>query len=1089
MRKSAKRATLCVAMYSKRVVVVSAAAVPLAMATFAQAAGVAPYAVDANTMHLWHLDDATTPAADSAHYNYAGTFTTKPDANQPLNALFGGATLGNASFSGFGNALNVGAAGAGLAALTPINGTGDNADHTFDNPTTHAFTFEAIIKIGFDPTATYAAPQEIIAGEGDAGDSSDRSWQFRLEPHAVAADPWRLRFQKVSGFGGAGGSTANYNLDAVLPTTGDNAIAQNGWYHVAATFTGDLADTTNLKLFWTKLDAGAITANQVAAGQMNGWLRQQDTDFALGNELRDFNGNTEGFIGMIDEVRISDIARSASAFYFQPAGATYWNVDADGSWDAPASWTAAVPNAVSASAIFGGGGTAITAPRTITLSGTKTLGFLGFNNATNGYTLAGASGALALDNGAAPAQVLVQAGTHTISVPVTLSANGAVVTVSGSGDKLTINGSVNGAGGLAKMGAGVLVLAANNNYGTTQIAGGTVQIGTGGATGTVGSGDITATNGGVLAVNRSGNYTLTNNFTGNGSIRQDGTGVLTISGTNGFTGGGVIATAGSVKLGSAGALANGGVTLNNGSSLDLNGFSNGTGGLLNGNGTITDNSAGAGTTTFTVGAGSGEFSGSISDGPTRKIALVRSGAGNTRLSGSNNYTGGTTITRGFFEVFNNNALGSGPIVINPAVTLPAVQAESAHLTLGDGITLSNTITMTTSNADVAVGTIQTIANASATVSGPITILGDSVTGGHFASNGTGVLRVTGAITAGPAVTNLIIRAGNIELSGGGSYPELQIRAGNTAITAANGVATNAVVDLAGNGSLTTATTLELAGSNQTIAGLKNSVGVNNAALVVDSLGGSTLTLAVGAGKTQTYGGSISGGLNLRITSGTQILTKLGTSTLNGVYDYTGSTTVEGGKLQLGTTATGPIFGGQGVDIRQGSVVFDYTGGTTPAATVVPILDAGFSQGTPFSGGAIRSSTATAGRGLGYRDDPATSTFTVMYTLYGDASLNGTVGFEDLVSLAQNYNLSGRTWSQGDSNYDFVVDFADLVQLAQNYNLTVLPTGEIVATGEGGDFAADWALAQSLVPEPTSLAMMLGLAGTCAARRRRVAGRA
>src|SRR5262245_20441252 len=86
-------------------VAVGTAVIGVRGVTAVQAAIVGPYAVDSNTMHLWHLDEATTPAADQAHYNYSGTFTIKPDSNQPLNALFGGATLNNASYSGFGTAL------------------------------------------------------------------------------------------------------------------------------------------------------------------------------------------------------------------------------------------------------------------------------------------------------------------------------------------------------------------------------------------------------------------------------------------------------------------------------------------------------------------------------------------------------------------------------------------------------------------------------------------------------------------------------------------------------------------------------------------------------------------------------------------------------------------------------------------------------------------------------------------------------------------------------------------------------------------------------------------------------------------------
>lgn len=296
------------------------AALALVAVPAARAAITGPYGVDANTLHLWHLDDLGTPAADQAHYNYAGTYTTKPDANQPLNALFGTGGLGYSSYAGFGTAYGGGASynGAGLAGLTPANSTADNVDHTFDNPTTHAFTMEAIIKIGFNPTTGVSTPQEIIAGEGDASDSSDRSWQFRLQPNTTpGSTPWVLRFQKVSGFGGLGGSTANWNLDANIPS-----LQQDGWYHVAVTYNGDLLDAASLKLYWTELNAANTQANLIGSGNMNGWLREQDTDFALGNELRDFNGNTEGFNGLIDEVRISDVARGADQFIFVPEPAT-----------------------------------------------------------------------------------------------------------------------------------------------------------------------------------------------------------------------------------------------------------------------------------------------------------------------------------------------------------------------------------------------------------------------------------------------------------------------------------------------------------------------------------------------------------------------------------------------------------------------------------------------------------------------------------------------------------------------------------------------------------------------------------------------
>jgi hypothetical protein len=60
-----------------------------------------------------------------------------------------------------------------------------------------------------------------------------------------------------------------------------------------------------------------------------------------------------------------------------------------------------------------------------------------------------------------------------------------------------------------------------------------------------------------------------------------------------------------------------------------------------------------------------------------------------------------------------------------------------------------------------------------------------------------------------------------------------------------------------------------------------------------------------------------------------------------------------------------------------------------------------------------------------------------FVLAGDADRDRTVGFNDLVVLAQNYGTSGKTFSQGNFDYGGAVAFADLVILAQRYD-TVLP---------------------------------------------------
>jgi hypothetical protein len=169
--------------------------------------------------------------------------------------------------------------------------------------------------------------------------------------------------------------------------------------------------------------------------------------------------------------------------YVPPPGpATHtWNADANGNWSLAANWTGGEPNAVGVSASFLG---AITAPRTVTVDGAKTVGSLTFDNA-NSYTLAGA-GPLTIDHAQA-ASIDVMSGSHTISAPLSIAA-GKTVTKSGAGT-LTISGTqTHGAGSMLVASAGTtnlnsdagaslsLVANAAVNLGATQHLGG-LQIG------------------------------------------------------------------------------------------------------------------------------------------------------------------------------------------------------------------------------------------------------------------------------------------------------------------------------------------------------------------------------------------------------------------------------------------------------------------------------------------------------------------------------------------------------------------------------------------------------------------------------------
>ena len=80
---------------------------------------------------------------------------------------------------------------------------------------------------------------------------------------------------------------------------------------------------------------------------------------------------------------------------------------------------------------------------------------------------------------------------------------------------------------------------------------------------------------------------------------------------------------------------------------------------------------------------------------------------------------------------------------------------------------------------------------------------------------------------------------------------------------------------------------------------------NNAAWVTNGLATTnTLTLALGASNF-VYGGSVVGRVALTLNSGTQVFTKFGTSTLNGLYTYSGATVINGGALVLAAGMTLP----------------------------------------------------------------------------------------------------------------------------------------------------------------------------------------
>ncbi|OYW26741.1 MAG: hypothetical protein B7Z47_07315, partial [Chthoniobacter sp. 12-60-6] len=94
---------------------------------------------------------------------------------------------------------------------------------------------------------------------------------------------------------------------------------------------------------------------------------------------------------------------------------------------------------------------------------------------------------------------------------------------------------INGGGAVTKTTTGTLVLLGTNTYtGTTTVSAGTLQVGNGGTSGTLGSGDVI--DNATLAFNRSDLLTVANNLSGSGVVNQTGTGTTVLSGANTYTG-------------------------------------------------------------------------------------------------------------------------------------------------------------------------------------------------------------------------------------------------------------------------------------------------------------------------------------------------------------------------------------------------------------------------------------------------------------------------------------------------------------------------------------------------------------------------
>lgn len=370
-----------------------------------------------------------------------------------------------------------------------------------------------------------------------------------------------------------------------------------------------------------------------------------------------------------------------------------------------------------------------------------------------------------------------------------------------------------------------------------------------------------------------------------------------------------------------------------------------------------------------------------------------------------------------------------------------------------------------------------VANFGSSITGPttVTIAGAGATAGTVRFNNAANSYTVG----GP---------GNLTLDVASGSAALTVQAGNHTISAPLVLNDSTVASVVAGGSLTVSGPLTFAANTQLSA-------TNGGTLRINA---SSVTGATGAAVVANGGIAEA---NVDLGNNVDVTATAGEARLNATQHIRSLSVAANAKATLPDTATSHIVrtstlnldANGTLDIGDNGLVVDYTS-TSPAAAIRTAIAAGKAGGFANKGITSTKAVANSRYTIGYAEASAigspttflgeagidSTTVLIRSTLKGDASLNGTVAFEDLVSLAQNYNGTNKVWSQGDFDYDGDADFEDLVALAQNYNGTVSINDVQDAFGAG--FASDFQLASALVPEPTTLAA-LGMT-TLLLRRRR-----